>query len=100
MNLALPLDVLTAQFPLPGVFVRFIGACELLGVIGLILPGLPRIRGGLTPLAATGLVLIMIGATTFALSVGQGVAALLPLTVGLLAAFIAYGRWPTIRTLF
>ena len=64
MNLALPLDVLTAQFPLPGGFVRLVGACEVLGAIGLVLPGLRRVRPGLTPLAAAGLVLIMVGATT------------------------------------
>ncbi|HEX5414416.1 MAG TPA: DoxX family protein [Chloroflexota bacterium] len=100
MKLALPLDVLTAQFPLPGEFVRFVGVCELLGAIGLILPGYLRIRSGLTPLAATGLVLVMIGATTLTLAMGQGAAALIPFIVGVLAAFVAYGRWPTIHTLF
>src|SRR5215470_14907535 len=67
MKLALPLEVLTAMFPLPGLFVRFIGTAELLGALGLILPGLLRIRPGLTPLAALGLVLIMVGATTITL---------------------------------
>ena len=64
MKLALPLEELTAQLPLPGWFVRFLGVAEVLGAIGLILPGLLRIRPGLTPLAAAGLVIIMIGATT------------------------------------
>src|SRR5919198_5922257 len=63
MKLMLPIEVLTAQLPLPGWFVRFIGVAELLGALGLILPGLLRIRPGLTPLAAAGLVIIMIGAT-------------------------------------
>ena len=36
---------------------------EVLGAFGLVLPGLLRIRQGLTPLAAAGLVIIMIGAT-------------------------------------
>ena len=48
---------------LPGAFLRFIGVAEVLGALGLILPGLLRIRPGLTPLAAAGLVIIMIGAT-------------------------------------
>ena len=96
MKLALPLDVLTAQIPLPGALVRFVGVCELLGAIGLILPGIFRVRVGLTPLAATGLVLIMIGATAVTLAMGQGVAALIPCLVGALAAFVAYGRWPAI----
>ncbi len=92
MKLILPLKVLTEQVPLPGLFVRFVGVAEVLGAIGLILPGLLRIRPGLTPLAAAGLVIIMIGATVLTLAIGQGVLALIPLVVGLLSAFVAYGR--------
>jgi hypothetical protein len=79
--------------PLPGLLVRFIGVAEVLGAIGLILPGLLRIRPGLTPLAAAGLVIIMIGATVVTLAGGAVGAALISLVVGLLAAFVAYGRW-------
>jgi hypothetical protein len=94
IKLVLPLEVLTEGSPLPGWFVRFLGVAEVLGAIGLILPGLLRIRPGLTPLAAAGLVIIMIGATVVTL-VGAGVApALIPLVVGLLLAFVAYGRRP------
>jgi DoxX-like family len=95
-KLVLPLEMLTEQTPLPGWFVRFLGVSEVLGAIGLILPGLLGIRPGLTPLAAAGLVTIMIGATvlTWAGAVSGGVAlALIPLVVGLLSAFVAYGRW-------
>jgi hypothetical protein len=59
----------------------------------LILPGLLRIRTGLTPLAAAGLVIVMIGATVFTLATGGGPLALIPLVVGLVAAFVACGRW-------
>jgi hypothetical protein len=59
----------------------------------LILPGLLRIRPGLTPLAAAGLVIIMSGATVLTLAGGDVALALIPLVVGLLAAFVAYGRW-------
>jgi len=93
MKLVMPLAVLTEQMPLPGLFGRFIGTAEVLGAIGLILPGLLRIRPGLTPLAAAGLVIIMIGATVITLASGEVVLALIPLVVGLLAAFVAYGRW-------
>jgi hypothetical protein len=79
--------------PLPGLFVRFIAVCEVLGAIGLILPWLLRIRPGLTPLAAAGLVIIMIGATVYTLAAGDVASALMPLVVGILAVFVAYGRW-------
>ncbi|HLJ61012.1 MAG TPA: DoxX family protein [bacterium] len=93
IKLVMPLDALTQQMPLPGLFVRFIGVAEVLGALGLILPGLLRIRTSLTPLAAAGLVMVMLGATVFTLASGGGPLVLIPLAVGLLAAFVAYGRW-------
>jgi hypothetical protein len=93
MKLVQPIEALTAQTPLPGLFVRFIGVAEVLGAIGLILPGLLGIRPGLTPLAAVGLVLIMIGAIVFTLAGGEVAMVLIPLVVGFLLAFVAYGRW-------
>jgi uncharacterized membrane protein YphA (DoxX/SURF4 family) len=93
MKLVLPIEALTAQTPLPGLFLRFIGVVEVLGAIGLILPGLLRMRPGLSPLAAAGLVIIMIGATVLTLASGEVAMALIPLVVGLLSAFVAYGRW-------
>jgi len=93
MKLILPIEEMTKQIALPGLFLRFLGVAEVLGALGLILPGLLRIRPGLTPLAAAGLVVIMIGATVITLSSGAVAAALFPLVVGLLLAFVAYGRW-------
>jgi len=93
MKLVLPLEQLTGPVPLPGLFVRFLGVAEVLGALGLILPGLLGIRPGLTPLAAVGLVIIMIGATVVTLVSGVIPAALISLVVGLLAAVVAYGRW-------
>ena len=97
-KLVLPIEVLKSmgspnQVQLPGLLLRFIGVCEVLGALGLILPSLLRIRPGLTPLAAAGLVIIMIGATVLTM-IGDGVgAAVVPLVTVLLAAFVAYGRW-------
>lgn len=97
-KLVLPIDVLTSmgspnQVHLPGLLIRFIGVCEVLGALGLVLPGLLRVKPGLTPLAAGGLVIIMIGATVLTIA-GDGIGpALVPLVVGLLTAFVAYGRW-------
>ena len=93
VKLAAPLAQLATMSPLPAPFLKFIGVAEVLGAIGLILPGLLRIRPGLTPLAAAGLVIIMIGATVLTLAVGDVAPALIPLVVGLLSAFVAYGRW-------
>jgi len=77
---------------LPGMFVKFIGVMEILGGLGLILPGLTNIRRNLTPLAAIGLLIIMIGAVVITI-MGPGVgAAINPLVVGILCAVIAYGR--------
>ena len=97
-KLVLPIEVLTSmgspnQVHLPSLLIRFIGVCEVVGALGLILPGLLRIKPGLTPLAAIGLVIIMIGATVLTL-IGDGIVpALFPLVVGILLAFVAYGRW-------
>jgi uncharacterized membrane protein YphA (DoxX/SURF4 family) len=93
MKLVLPIQALTAQSSLPGLFLRFIGVCEVLGALGLILPGLLHIQEVLTPLAAAGLVVIMIGATVITASGANAAAAIVPLTFGFLLAFLGYGRW-------
>lgn len=93
MKLVLPLEQLAGPITLPGPLLRFIGVAEALGALGLILPGLLRIRPGLTPLAAAGLVIIMLGAIVLTLVAGLVAVALISLVVGLLAAFVAYGRW-------
>ena len=93
MKFIMTVEQMTQQVKLPGLLLHFVGAMEILGGIGLILPGLLRIRPGLTPLAACGIVIIMTGAVVItATSIGVAFA-LLPLIVGILAAFIAYGRW-------
>ena len=93
VKLVLPLEMLKGPVALPGLFVRFIGLAEALGAVGLILPWLLRIQPVLTPLAAAGLVIIMIGATMITQIGGGGAFALFPATVGILAASVAYGRW-------
>jgi hypothetical protein len=93
MKLVVPLDQLRGPVEFPGWFLRFIGAAELLGGLGLVLPGLFRIRPALTPLAAAGLVIIMIGATGVGLAAGDPMTALIPAVVGVLLGVVAWGRW-------
>ena len=94
MKFVMPVEEMTRQMPeLSGTFLHFIGVCEVLGALGLLLPGLLHIKPGLTPLAAAGLVIIMIGATVLTLMIGPVAPALIPLATGLLAVWVAYGRW-------
>ena len=73
MKLILPLDKMTGPVPVPGLFLR--------------------IRPGPTPLAAAGLVIIMLGATVLNLRGGDLFSTGVTVVVGVLAAFVAYGRW-------
>jgi uncharacterized membrane protein YphA (DoxX/SURF4 family) len=93
MKFVMPIEEMTKQIALPGLFLHFIGVAEILGAIGLILPGILRIRTGLTPLAAAALVVIMVGATVVNLMTGQQGGALTTVVVGLLLALVAYRRW-------
>lgn len=91
-KLLAPATQLKLPIPLPIAFIRFIAVCELLGALGLILPGALRVRRELTPIAGVGLVIIMSGAVTITLQTMGVVAAILPAVAGLLAGAIAYGR--------
>jgi len=92
MKFIMPVAEMTKQIPFSGTFLHFIGLCEIAGALGLVLPSLLRIRPVLTPIAAAGLVIIMTGATVVTLSLGPAAPATMPFVIGLLAAFVAYGR--------
>lgn len=93
MKLVMPIEKMQGPLSLPEAFIRFIGVCETLGAIGLVLPGVFRIRTGLTPLAAAGLVIIMTGATVLSVTAVGVSAAILPFVVGVVAVSIAWARW-------
>ena len=93
VKLAIPIAAMAKQTGLPGWFLRFVAVDEVLGALGLLLPGLLRVQTGLTPLAASGLVIIMIGATYISAAKESIPSALFPLIAGVLAAFVAYARW-------
>ena len=93
MKFVMPAAEMAAQSPFPLAFIYFIGVAETAGALGLLLPGLTRVRPGLTPLAAAGLVVIMVGATITTLIIGPAAGAIVPAVCGLLAAFVVEGRW-------
>jgi hypothetical protein len=97
MKLVLPLEALKGPVELPGLFIRFIGVAEVMGALGLILPGVFRIRQSLTPLAAAGLVIIMTGATVITVVALSAPQSIVPLTLGLMSAGVAFGRWRLVR---
>jgi uncharacterized membrane protein YphA (DoxX/SURF4 family) len=77
---------------LPGLFLKFLGVVEVLGALGLILPGLLRRQQYLTPLAAAGLLIIMIGAVVLTIMSDGVLMAITPFIAAVLCAFVAYGR--------
>lgn len=95
MKFVMSVEEMNAQAPvvMPGLFLHFIGICEVLGGLGLILPSLLRIQPRLTSLAALGLAIITAGATVITLMGPMKAAAAYPLIICLLCLFVAYGRW-------
>jgi uncharacterized membrane protein YphA (DoxX/SURF4 family) len=98
MKLVMSAEAMAAMGPPDAIifsdlFLKFIGVCEVLGGLGLIVPALLRIRPSLTPLAAALLTIIMIGAVAVTIA-GPGIgAAVAPFVFTVLIAFVAYGRW-------
>jgi hypothetical protein len=74
--------------------VKLIGVVEVLGAIGLILPAVTGIAPILVPIAATGLVITSVLAAIMHIRRGDGFGSAVPvLVLGLLAAFVAWGRF-------
>ncbi|HEY4385545.1 MAG TPA: DoxX family protein [Ktedonobacteraceae bacterium] len=86
-------EQLTQFYPgMPNVFMRFIAVCEVLGALGLILPGIVRRWRWLTPLAASGLLVIMIGAVVYTVVTFGWSLVLSPLILAILSAVVVYGQ--------
>lgn len=81
------------MYELPTGLHFFSGTAEILGGLGLILPGLTKIQTRLTPLAAAGLVLVMVGAMVWHVQRGEVANIFVNLLLAVLAGFVAYGRW-------
>lgn len=96
MKLATPVDQLAEQMAwvasVPSFVPKVIGLLEVLGAVGLILPSALRIQPQLTPLAAGGLVLTMLGAIGTHVALGELAQTPPGIVLGALAAFVAWGR--------
>lgn len=97
-KLSQPLDALSGMMPwvtaMPALVVRFIGAAEVAGALGLILPRATKIQPQLTAYAGVGLALIMLLAALFHASRGELGNIAPPVVLFVLSALVAYGRWP------
>ena len=91
-KLAVSMEPLARVTPFPPLFFKFIGLCEVIGALGLILPGIFRVRTGLTPLAAAGLTIIMTGAVIASVLTLGATSAIFPFAIGIVAAIVARGR--------
>jgi putative oxidoreductase len=97
MKIATPILELSSKWKwtgeLPETVVRLLGVIDLLGGIGIILPALLRIKPSLTPLAAVGIILLMISASVFHISRGEASVIGSNIILMFLASFIAWGRY-------
>jgi putative oxidoreductase len=86
-------DMMAWMYDLPPTLHMIAGTLEILGGLGLILPGLTRIQTRLTPLAAVGLALVMVAAAVW--HVQRGEFANIGFNLGniFFLIFLAYGRW-------
>jgi putative oxidoreductase len=85
------LEVMNAL--LAGWFRVFLGVAEILAAIGLVLPSLSRIQPWLTPLAAAGLMIVMLSASVLHFSRGETSTAITTLVLFVLVTAVAYLRW-------
>lgn len=96
MKFTTPIDQLNAAMPwtlsVGEITTRFIGAAELLGAVGLILPGLLRIAPQLVGFAALGLVAVQVLAIAFHLARGEFSALMLNVPLLFMALFVFWGR--------
>ncbi len=96
MKLARPKSALEPQMgwvsDFAGWQVKTIGAFEVLGALGLVLPVLTGIAPILTPISALGLVVVMLGAIVVHVRRKEWQMVVVNLVLGALAAFVAVGR--------
>lgn len=98
IKLSQPIDALSTMMPwvtaMPALLVRFIGAAEVAGALGLILPRATKIQPQLTAYAGVGLALVMLLAALFHASRGEFGNIVPTVVLFVLSIAVAYGRWP------
>lgn len=90
--LASTADLEASAQGVPVILLRIAGTAEVLGALGLILPAATGIRPILTPLAAAGLALTMVGATITNLIIGEYALMVQTMLMGALAAWVGWVR--------
>ncbi|PUZ25817.1 hypothetical protein DCC81_16290 [Chitinophaga parva] len=97
MKLSTPIPQLAVMWPWVGqvssLLVKGTGIIDLLGGLGLVLPAALRVKPLLTPLAALGLVLLMVCAIVFHVMRGEAHLTGFNIVVVLLCIFVAWGRY-------
>jgi len=95
-KLLLPADKLAAMWPwtaqVSPALLTFTAITDLLGALGLVLPMLMRVKPRLTHFAALGIVVLMIAASAFHISRGEGGLIVPNVVFALMAGFVAWGR--------
>ncbi len=96
MKLAQPVETLAVMWPwagqVPASLVKFTGIVDIVGAAGLILPSLLRIQPKLTPMAAMGVIVLMIFASVFHVARGEASVIGVNIVFAAIAAFVAWGR--------
>lgn len=96
MKLTTPIDQLAQKGMsfvrhYPPEMVRFIGVAEVLAALGLLLPSILRLLPKFTPLAATGLSIIMVLATQY--HIAHNEPTITSIVFFILSVFVAWGRF-------
>ena len=81
------------MYDLPPALHYFSGTAEILGGLGLILPGITRLPVRLTPLAGLGLVLVMVGAAVWHAQRGEAANIVQNAVIAVVVGLVAFGRW-------
>lgn len=84
-------------YDLSGPLAAFIGIAELVAVVGLILPGMIKRLYWATPAAASGLIIVMIGAVIWHLDRGEPSSTFVNIFIALMAALLVYLRRDWLR---